>query len=115
ILDRILERAHGRDYADVMRTEVFEPLGMTRSVVGTGAGLDDSVAVRYGPTDEPVPFYDFDHRGGSAVYSSALDLARFGSFHIGALRDRGTRILADSTRLTMQRPVSAGATSEGYG
>lgn len=115
IIDRILERAHGREYADVMRTEVFAPLGMRRTVVSTGAGLDDSVAVRYGPDDRPVPFYDFDHRGGSAVYSSALDLARFGMFHLGTLAGAGARVLSDSMRLAMQRPISAGATSDGYG
>lgn len=115
VLDHILERVHQRDYADIMRTEVFEPLGMTRSVVSTGAALDDSVAVRYGPDDSVVPFYDFDHRGGSAVYSSALDLTRFGMFHLGILRDRRARILADSTRLAMQRPLTPGSTSDGYG
>jgi CubicO group peptidase (beta-lactamase class C family) len=115
IIERIAERVHGRAYADIMRTDVFEPLGMLRSAVSTGAGLDDSVAVRYGPDNRPVPYYDFDHRGGSAVYSSALDLARFGMFHLGALRDPGTDILADSTRRAMQRPISAGADSDGYG
>jgi CubicO group peptidase (beta-lactamase class C family) len=115
IIDHILERVHGRDYPDVMRTEVFEPLGMTRSVVSTGAGLDDSVAVRYGPDDRAVPFYDFDHRGGSAVYSSALDLAQFGMFHLGTLRDRRARILADSTRRAMQRPITPGSANDGYG
>jgi CubicO group peptidase (beta-lactamase class C family) len=115
IIERIVEQAHGREYADVLATEVFAPLGMVRSVVSTGAGLDDSVAVRYGPDNMPVPHYDFDHRGGSAVYASAHDLARFGMFHLGSLRDPAVRILADSSRLAMQQPVSAGATSDGYG
>jgi CubicO group peptidase (beta-lactamase class C family) len=115
VIERILEQAHGRTYADIMNTEVFEPLGMTRSTVSTGAGLDDSVAVRYGPDNRPVPFYDFDHRGGSAVYASALDLVRFGMFHLGLLRDARARILADSTRRAMQRPITPGATDQGYG
>jgi CubicO group peptidase (beta-lactamase class C family) len=115
IIERIVEQVRGGEYPDIMRTDVFEPLGMTRSAVSTGAGLDDSVAVRYGPDNRPVPYYDFDHRGGSAVYSSALDLARFGMYHLGVLRDHPARILADSTRIAMQRPVSAGATADGYG
>jgi CubicO group peptidase (beta-lactamase class C family) len=115
VIDRILERVHGRTYAEIMRTEVFEPLGMARSTVSTGAGLDDSVAVRYGPDNRPVPFYDFDHRGGSAVYASALDLARFGMFHLGSLRDRRARILTDSTIRLMQRPITPGPTDQGYG
>lgn len=113
IIERIVEQVEGGAYDDIMQRDVFGPLGMTRSTISTGAGLDDSVAVRYGPDNEPVPFYDFDHRGGSAVYSSARDLARFGMYHLGDLRN--VRILADSTRLAMQRPISAGATTDGYG
>ncbi|NLG63830.1 MAG: beta-lactamase family protein [Candidatus Cloacimonetes bacterium] len=115
ILDRILELQHGRSYAELMRTEVFEPLGMTHTRIGTGAGLGDAAAVRYGPDNRPVPYYDFDHRGGSAVYSSALDLVRFGNFHLGLQRERRARILGDQTRRLMQQPISAGAASDGYG
>lgn len=112
VLDRILELQYGRSYADVLRTEVIEPLGMSRTRVGTGAGLGDGAAVRYGPDNEPVPYYDFDHRGGSAVYASALDLIRFGNYHLG-LSD--AKVLRDETRLLMHQPVSAGATTDGYG
>ena len=53
ILDYVISRVSGRSYADFMREEVFIPLGMTRSSVGIGPGLDSFQAVRYG-------------RGGSA-------------------------------------------------
>src|SRR5690606_7684300 len=112
IIERIVERELDGSYADIMARDVFAPLGMHRTIVSTGAGLDDSVAVRYGPDNQPVPFYDFDHRGGSAVYASALDLARFGMFHMGSLPD-APRLLADSTRLLMQRPATPGATDQG--
>lgn len=115
VLDRILELQHGRAYGDVLRSEVIEPLGMTHTRVGTGAGLGDAAAVRYGPDNTPVSFYDFDHRGGSAVYASALDLVRFGNYHLGLPSQRRTPILRDETRVLMQQPVSAGATTDGYG
>lgn len=115
VLDRILELQHGRSYAEVLRTEVIEPLGMTQTRVGTGAGLGDAAAVRYGPDNTPVPYYDFDHRGGSAVYSSALDLVRFGNYHMGLRKDVRVPLLRDGTRLLMQQPISAGATTDGYG
>ena len=114
IIERMIEHVAGRSYADVMREELFRPLGMTRTTVSTGAGLADSVAVRYGPDNRPIAYYDFDHRGGSAVYSSALDLVRFGLYHARKLRGVRT-IVADSLLLRMQQPVSAGATRDGYG
>lgn len=114
IVERMMEHVAGREYSELMETTVFEPLGMTRSAVSTGAGLDDSVAVRYGPDDQAIPYYDFDHRGGSAVYSSALDLVRFGMYHLGQL-DGNAHILADSTLRLMHRPATPGDTDQGYG
>lgn len=114
IVERMMEHVARREYGDLMEATVFEPLGMTRTTVSTGAGLDDSVAVRYGPDDEAIPYYDFDHRGGSAVYSSALDLVRFGLYHLGRLDD-ATPILADSTLRLMHRPATPGDPNNGYG
>ena len=58
------------------------PLGLTRMSVHIGPGLEDFTATRYTPDGTPIPFYDFDHPGGSAVFSSAHDLVRFGMFHL---------------------------------
>lgn len=117
ILDEIIERVSGRAYGDFLETEVFEPLGMDRSVVSTGAGLGDGAAVRYDADNRPVPYYDFDHRGGSAVYSSAIDLVRFGAYHLGNLMEGQQRILEDSTILAMQRVLTPGTgpREQGYG
>lgn len=110
ILDHIIARVSGMDYADFMRARVFAPLGLPRTSVGIGPGLEPYVAQRYDRQQRRLPFYDFDHRGASAVYASAHDLVRFGMFH---LKDRlpGQRsILRDSTIDLMQRPVApAGA------
>jgi CubicO group peptidase (beta-lactamase class C family) len=85
ILEHIIERASKMRYPDFMSTEVFEPLGLGRTSVITRAPGDDFVAQRYISARSVLPFYDFDHRGASAVYSSARDLLRFGMFH---LKDR---------------------------
>jgi CubicO group peptidase (beta-lactamase class C family) len=115
VLDRILEHLTGQGYADVMRTEVFEPLGMGHSSVGTGAGLDHA-AVRYDPLGRPIPPYDFDHRGGSAVYASVLDLVRFGQAHLPRQADApGPRLLPDTLLSAMVRIWPPGTTGQGYG
>ena len=105
IIDHIVARASGVPYDEYMRTNVFLPLGLTRTSVGIGAGLEPYVAQRYDTKQRPIPFYDFDHRGGSAVYSSAHDLVRFGMFHLKDHLADQRAILRDSTIDTMQRPV----------
>src|SRR5690606_19156334 len=115
ILDRVIERVSGRDYADFLRTEVFLPLGMVRSSVAIGAGLEPFAAQRYDSEQRPIPFYDFDHRGGSAVYASAHDLVRFGLFHLKRPLPDQRRILADSTLDRMHASAAPDSSPSGYG
>ncbi len=117
ILDHIVDRVSDRTYTDFMRTEVFMPLGMTRTSVGVAPGMEAHVAERYDDDLKPIPFYDFDHRGASAVYSSAHDLLRFGMFHLGNRLPGQRRILADSTRKAMQRDETGDLLegADGYG
>lgn len=105
VLDHIIERTSGMTYADFMRTEVFLPLGMTRTSIHLGPGLAPHAAVRYDGQGRRVPMYDFDHRGASAVYSSANDLLRFGMFHLRNRVPGMKRILADSSITRMHTSV----------
>jgi CubicO group peptidase (beta-lactamase class C family) len=114
IIDWIIERTSGMSYPDFMRSEVFLPLGMTRSSIHVGPGLEPFAATRYDNQGRKVPFYDFDHRGGSAVYSSAHDLLRFGMFHLKNRLPDMKRILADSTIDAMHRNTT-GIPGSGYG
>jgi CubicO group peptidase (beta-lactamase class C family) len=119
ILDYLISRVSGKAYPDFMREEVFIPLGLTRTAVGIPPGLERQQAVRYGPDGLPLPFYDFDHPGGSAIYSSAHDLVRFGMFHLKAHLADQKAILSDETIERMQQPTAqaggAGGADRGYG
>jgi CubicO group peptidase (beta-lactamase class C family) len=106
VLDHIIARTSGMDYVDFMRANVFIPLGLTRMSVGIGPGLEPYVAQRYDRRQRRIPFYDFDHRGGSAVYASAHDLLRFGMFHLKDHLSDQRKILTDSTIDAMQQPVA---------
>lgn len=115
IIEQIIARASGKSYEDYMRGEVFEPLGMLMTAIGTGNGLRNA-ATRYDAALKPLPFYDFDHRGASAVYTSAHELVRFGMFHLKDHLADQTRILRDSTISMMQRRFTPGDTmAGGYG
>lgn len=114
ILERAIERVTGRDYADVVEEMVFEPLGMENSEANEGTDMAGA-AVRYDAEGRRIVAYDFDHRGGSAVFSSVRDLIRFGNFHIGRA-PRGTpSILSDATRALMQRAHTPDSVPAGYG
>ncbi|MBM4187514.1 MAG: beta-lactamase family protein [Gemmatimonadetes bacterium] len=106
IIDHIVARTAGRSYRDFMRTEVFLPLGMTRTSVDIAPGLEPFVAERYDRRGRPIPFYTFDHNGGSAVYSSAHDLVRFGMFHLKNRLPEQRAILTEAT-IDLMRQLEA--------
>ena len=105
VLDHIIARQSDMSYAEFMRREVFLPLDMTRTSVGLPAELKKYQAVRY-QDQRPLPFYRFDHPGASAVYSSAHDLVRFGSFHLKHRGPRQKAILKDASIDEMHRATA---------
>jgi CubicO group peptidase (beta-lactamase class C family) len=116
VLDEVIARVSGSSYPVFMRERVFLPLDLTRTSVHIAPGLEPYVAQRYWPDGKRIPFYDFDHDGGSAIWSSAHDLVRFGMFHLDMRLPEQREILTDATRTRMQQPLSpASGTSLGYG
>ncbi len=115
ILDHVISRVSGRDYADFMRDQVFLPLDLTHTSVPLGAGLEKYAAVRYNPDGAILPFYNFDHPGGSAIWSSAHDLVRFGMFHLKEHLAGQKQILSDENIDEMQKPVIGVDADSGYG
>lgn len=108
IIDEIISRASGATYPDFMRDNVFLPLGLTHTRVVTAAPHDSGVTQRYNRQGQLLPFYDFDHRGASAIYSSAHDLVRFGMYNLGDHVSGQRAILKPATRDMMHRPVPPG-------
>ena len=117
IIDYIISRTSGQSYRDFMRREVFLPLGLTHTSIDIGPGLEDYAAERYERHGRPVPFYTFDHNGGSAVYSSAHDLVRFGMFHLKDHLTDQRPIISDSLIDLMHQPLWPNAfnSTTGYG
>jgi len=115
ILDYIIERISHKSYADFMREQVFIPLGLTHTSVHVGPGLESFASTRYGREGLPVAFYEFDHTGASAVWSSAHDVARFGLFHLKAHLPDQKAILSDEWINAMQKPTFPSGKNVGYG
>jgi CubicO group peptidase (beta-lactamase class C family) len=114
IVEQMIAHTSHESYETYMHRAVFTPLGMKRTAIGTGRGLTDA-AVRYDDSLKAVAFYDFDHRGASAVWTTAHELLRFGMFHLRDHLPDEKPILADSTILAMEHARTPGDTAHGYG
>ena len=112
ILDHILARQSGEPFAQFIQTTLFEPLGMENSFIGVPVDKQKNVAVRYDRRGNPIPLYEFDHDGGSAVYASAYDLARFALLH---LEDAFQEVLNPEYVEQMKEPTGEIGPASGYG
>lgn len=115
LADHLISKASGVPYAQFMKSEVFLPLGMTRTSVDVGPGLEGYAALRYDGQGDPVPFYISDHPGASQVYSSAHDLIRFGLFHLGHTQPGQTQIISRESIDLMKRDSDPDPENNRYG
>jgi CubicO group peptidase (beta-lactamase class C family) len=115
VLDHLIAIRSQRGFAGFLRDELFGPLGMRHTAVGIPPGAESVAATRYAADGSPLPFYDFDHPGGSAVFSSAHDLALFGLFHLKRCRPDQRAILQDASLDEMQRPTANCGDGQHYG
>jgi CubicO group peptidase (beta-lactamase class C family) len=116
VLEHLIEQVSGMSFEHFVRTAVFEPLGLRDTfVAGPGERPDRPRAVPYTPDGRPLIFYDFDHRGGSAMFGSAHDLVRFGSFHLNRPLAGTSSILSRRSLDEMHRPLVPTDTSGHYG
>ncbi len=115
ILGHVISRVSGKTYADYVREEVLQKLGMTRSSVYLSPVLAEFQAVRYGTDGLPIPAYEFDHAAASALYASAHDLVRFGMFHLKAHLADQVAILPDTLIDAMQKPTMTTGPNGHYG
>ncbi|HBY63089.1 MAG TPA: hypothetical protein DEH78_24975 [Solibacterales bacterium] len=114
VLDYVVERVSGKPYQRYLRENVLDPLGMKDSAVVVPPGPQGDFAARYETDGRATPFYDFDHRGGSAVYASVHDLIRFALFHLKQRQPGQEPILSAASIDEMQRPTAPGGYAIGW-
>ena len=105
ILGYVISRIAGVEFSSYMRREVFLKLGMERTSVGIGAGLEKFAAVRYDVDGSPLAHYQPDTPGAGGIYSSAHDVIRFGMFHLKDHLADQQPILSDASIDEMHRPT----------
>jgi CubicO group peptidase (beta-lactamase class C family) len=112
-LGSILARVVGKDLDVILTKDIFEPLGMNRTVLRDGAVVPDS-AVRYGDDLKALMPYAVDYRYSAGLYGTAHDLARFAMFHLRTHPPDQKATLKDEAIEAMQAAVVP-AESEGPG
>ena len=105
IAECIIERISGKSFAQFVKSELFEPLGMHRSFIASDKSQYDSIAARYLENKNIAPFFEVMSRGGGGICSSVHDLVRFGMFHLKNHLSDQRAIISDSTIDYMQSCV----------
>ena len=105
VIARVMEAAAGKPYLEIMREQVFEPLGLT-SIVPNDPRVDLADRVRFYMTDDagafvPGPYFDPSFKlAGAGFVATAEDIARFGAALAGG------PFLSARARREMLTPVS---------
>jgi serine beta-lactamase-like protein LACTB, mitochondrial len=105
LVSAVVQGAAGEPFVRVMSRQVFEPLGMTRTVIGETAGLDDGLpryaassvlGIRLGIKEAKRPDYSC-LAGAGAFLSTPTDLVRLGSAMLKPGRLKADTIAAFQT------------------
>ena len=117
VLQLLVEELTGQPFADVLRAEVLEPLGMTAS----SFSWERTAATAY-PHDargRPVPDFAFPEQAAAGLVSTAADLARFAAAAMpgpaGEPPGRGVLSPAGVRLALTAAPASQGRWGLGYG
>lgn len=119
IPELIIENVSGKSFADFMKAEVFEPLGMMHTSVGMARSMKHYTATKYGSNNTPIPHLYFVPAAAGGIYSSAHDLIVYGMFHLGNHSPNQKQILKDETLTAMhtdkERNLQSAIMSLGWG
>jgi len=118
----IVQDVSGLPFAEYVRREIFAPLGMSASTIGTPDAADARVATAYAWADgslRPVAYERYHTPPTSSLVSTVDDMARFAALHLGAGPPaRAARVLAPATVRDMaaqHASVHPGVPGWGYG
>jgi CubicO group peptidase (beta-lactamase class C family) len=111
ILEDVIAGVSGQSYAEFLRSEVFQQLGITRASVGFEPDLERHTARRYS-ADPKVGLRPPAREG---IYCSAHDLLRFGMFHLKTRAPDQKAILSDSAIDAMQNETVEAGRGSHYG
>ncbi|NJP51264.1 beta-lactamase family protein [Streptomyces sp. SBST2-5] len=110
LLGALIEKVRGASWEDVLRREVLEPLGLSRTSVRPVAPHADGWAVHpWADVLLPEPAEDLGRMAPAGqLWSTTTDLARFAAF----LMDGDERVLSAESVREMRTPAAAGEAAD---
>ncbi|MGO9921496.1 MAG: serine hydrolase domain-containing protein [Isosphaeraceae bacterium] len=111
-----LQQSAGKAFPQLMREELFNPLGMTASTFDQAEALGYLHRARGHIQQREVPALEVPMLAAGGMYSTARDMAKFISFHLAGGTAHGRRLIsADSLRSMYTPQFSRPAQKAGYG
>ena len=104
LIGHIIEEQSGISLTDFLKTEVFEPLGMTNSMMVDASSSPAKAARKYSASGLPLIDTYNDTPGAGNVFASAHDLTLFGLFHLSSTEDSQS-MLSQENKLLMRSYV----------
>ncbi len=77
LLELLVEKVTGRDFAEYMADEVLAPLGMRSSSFAWKATLRPAIPTGYDLQGTPVPVYAYPAKASGGLFAPVEDIARF--------------------------------------
>jgi len=112
LLGELAARTRGTSWADVVRAEVLEPLGMTRTTPRPSGAAAQGLAVHpWADVVLPEPEHDAGVMAAAGqLWATLADLGRFAAFLLGDTGD----VLAASTLEEMAEPAGVDSSAPGW-
>jgi CubicO group peptidase (beta-lactamase class C family) len=114
VIGQIIADVSGRSFPSFVHDEVLRPLGMEHAWAGATPQTKNPVAPRYSAllrTFSP-PLTEPTLPGGSVLFSSVRELARFGMFHLQTRMPQRSILSAASIQALQEESVPAGSTRQ---
>jgi len=120
LLEIVIEEASGRPYAEYMRADVLEPLGMHDSTFEWDERLRPDFPIGYDLRGEPVPPYVYPAKASGGLLAPVEDLARFAAAEMTGEHAAEQDVLSPASISAMHAAETDvtgifGAVSDSYG
>ncbi len=120
LLELLIEDVSGRDFAEYMKTEVLNPLGMEQASFNLQDSWQDQVPLAYDSRGNGIPVYIYPEKAAGGLFASAEEIADFLSAGMTPGKNPGGGVIEAESLQLLYTPA-AGLTgyysliSEAYG
>jgi CubicO group peptidase (beta-lactamase class C family) len=118
VMQQALADVRGRPFEDILRADVLEPIGMTRStyVQPLPDSLDRNAARAHDRDGEPMgpKWHVYPEQAAAGLWTTPTDLARFAIEVQRSVRGESNRVLDRAHAREMITPVGVGSYAVGF-